>query len=304
MATSADGTTYYRFHGIPYTNPPVGNLRFAAPQEPASWSGVRQAVKFRRDCFKAPSIGSEDCLYINVYTPQVRLLLNISSIVVVFSPVRSAAVAERLDCLPPIKANRSKSPSRNASLLPVMVYIHGGAFVSGSANTGPGQLMDHGVVMATISYRLNLFGFMSIEGTDAPGNAGLKDQVAALKLIQKNIEHFGGNPKSITIFGVSAGGASVQYHMLSPMSKVCQLDVRAGKFSGLPYIAGSARRESGASFKNSGDAFWKDLIDNFEDYVVPHVLGLTRGSRKSKEVAQKVKQFYFGNASVSYNTSE
>ncbi|KAJ8872088.1 hypothetical protein PR048_025689 [Dryococelus australis] len=452
-----------------------------APQQPSSWSGVRDATKLPHTCLQLPKTGSssEDCLYINVYTPQLP------------------------------------SGDRNASLVPVMVHIHGGAFVTGSGNRSPGQLMNHGVVVAAFNYRLNLFGectkgfilsfwgnlpvdlhidldiqlpadrekpfettgsemcpnsyskrtivsrhlafgsprvlpsspqlacppscvfrqatsrfkapayrfyprlrprsrgndkgdivspikyviatkpkslnwrFMAIEGTDAPGNAGLKDQEAALRWIQKNIQHFGGNPESVTIMGESAGGASVHYHILSPVSKglfhkaisesgsalasfafvqnkntqksafqlsslvgrpanttthlIAQLReasatqliealanvtalpgserpfapcvefpregeehfllhspqrlLREGEFASVPYIAGSTKHEAASTYTSSvmaSESFWKSVNAKLEKYLVPYDLGLARGSSKSKEVEQKVKNFYFG----------
>ncbi|KAJ8893142.1 hypothetical protein PR048_005725 [Dryococelus australis] len=183
-SSTADGSRYYQFLGIPYAKPPLGDLRFAAPEDPESWSGVRNATKYGSTCYQVGEDGgSEDCLFVNVFTPQ-------------------------------LPTNGS-----NTSLLPVMVYIHGGAFVSGSGNMSPGQLLNYGLVVATINYRLNVFGFLSINGTDAPGNAGLKDQSAALRWIQKTIAKFGGDPNNVTIFGASAGGASIHYNILSPLSK-------------------------------------------------------------------------------------
>ncbi|XP_063233546.1 esterase FE4-like [Bacillus rossius redtenbacheri] len=182
-SSTADGTRYYQFLGIPYAKPPLGKLRFRAPEDPEPWSGVRNATVHGPTCQVGTEGGSENCLFINVFTPQLA------------------------------------TTGSNSCLLPVMVYIHGGAFVEGSGNISPGHLMDYRVVVASINYRLNVFGFLSINGTDAPGNAGLKDQSAALRWVQKNIAQFGGDPGSVTIFGESAGGASVHYNILSPMSK-------------------------------------------------------------------------------------
>ena len=126
--------------------------------------------------------GSEDCLYLNIYTPELK----------------------------PTKP------------LPVMVWIHGGGFICGSGNDdfyGPEILIRHGVILVTINYRLDIAGFLCLHTEDVPGNAGMKDQVAALRWIKKNISHFGGDPENITIFGESAGGMSASYHCISPMSK-------------------------------------------------------------------------------------
>lgn len=103
-----------------------------------------------------------------------------------------------------------------------MVLIHGGAFYFGSSNSGvygADYLVEQGVVLVTINYRLGPQGFLSLENEEVPGNAGLKDQVMALRWVQQNIKQFGGDPDNVTIFGQSSGSASVQYHMLSPMSK-------------------------------------------------------------------------------------
>lgn len=128
--------------------------------------------------------GSEDCLYLNIYTP-------------------AAAAA----------------PPR---LLPVMVWIHGGAFYTGSGNSdfyGPEFFMAHDVILITFNYRLEVLGFLCLNNEDIPGNAGLKDQVAALKWVKKNVSAFGGDPNNITIFGCSAGAASTSYHLISKMSE-------------------------------------------------------------------------------------
>lgn len=142
------------------------------------------SVCYQNDIFISPGqqIGSEDCLYLNVYTPEAK----------------------------------------PTARFPVMVFIHGGAFVCGSGNDdvyGPEFLVRNGVVLVTINYRLEALGFLSLDTEDIPGNAGMKDQVAALRWIKKNISNFGGDPENITIFGESAGGASVAYHLVSPMSK-------------------------------------------------------------------------------------
>ncbi|KAM4614477.1 fatty acyl-CoA hydrolase precursor, medium chain-like [Discoglossus pictus] len=190
--------TVHVFYRIPFARPPVGPLRFAPPQPPEPWGGIRDATqpppiclqdqtsmeKFR-EIFKAeiqlPRI-SEDCLFLNVYTP----------------------------------ANRDKN-----SRLPVMVFIHGGAFTMGGAFMFDGSALSayENVVTVAIQYRLGIPGFFSTADKHAPGNFGLLDQVAALQWVQENIEHFGGDPDSVTIFGESAGGVSVAAHVISPLSK-------------------------------------------------------------------------------------
>lgn len=130
-------------------------------------------------------MGDEDCLYLNVYTPKLQ--------------------------------------APEASLLPVMVFIHGGGFLFGHGTDdtahGPDFLVEKDVVVVSFNYRLGILGFLSLDRKDAPGNMGLRDQVQALKWIQKNIKQFGGDPNNVTIFGVSAGGSSVEYLLLSPLAK-------------------------------------------------------------------------------------
>lgn len=104
--------------------------------------------------------------------------------------------------------------------LPVLVYIHGGSFLIGSGPTeGMRPLISQNIIVVTINYRLGALGFLCLGIKEVPGNVGLKDQATALKWVNRNIEHFGGDPKKVTIYGMSAGGASVEYHVLSQMSR-------------------------------------------------------------------------------------
>nr|XP_023018920.1 juvenile hormone esterase-like [Leptinotarsa decemlineata] len=192
VGTDFDGGQFYSFLGIPYAKPPVGELRFKAPQPVEPWSGIKETVKVGDACiqremlFTAAIQGSEDCLHLNVFT---RTL-----------------------------------PQEDSTLKPVMVWIHGGAFTQGSNDTkmyGPEYIMTEDVVLVSINYRVGYLGFLRLQdpSLEVPGNAGLKDQVLALKWVQRNIKQFNGDPNNVTIFGESAGGASVHYQILSPASK-------------------------------------------------------------------------------------
>jgi len=185
------------FKGIPFAQPPVGNLRWTAPQEPKSWTGIRKATTFGPNAMQKAVFGdmnfraakmSEDCLYLNVWTP-------------------------------------AKKPTDK---LPVLVYFYGGGFVAGdgSENRYDGEsLAEKGIVTITLNYRLGIFGFFSHPDltkespNHASGNYGLLDQYAALLWVKKNIAAFGGDPDKITIAGESAGSISVSAQMASPLSK-------------------------------------------------------------------------------------
>lgn len=206
-----------KFLGIPYAAPPVGELRFRPPQPVPAWKpATYNASYFRSICIQPGDYNvlfwpnfthpdSEDCLYLNVYAP-----------------------------------HRNDSSGAGVSH-PVMVYIHGGGYEVGTPVISPGDVIPlWGVVLVTIQYRLGPFGFVTTGDPVAPGNYGMLDQIAALKWIQENIEDFGGNPSSVTIFGESAGGSSVGLHVLSPRSK--NLFHRAIAISGVelsPYAIGS-----------------------------------------------------------------
>lgn len=187
---SANGRQYQAYEGIPYALPPIGKLRFKPPHRIPPWIGEISATKFSSPCLQYAQIpdaanekviGSEDCLYLNVYVPE-----------------------------------RDKADTKP---MPVLFWIHGGAFMFGSGmDMGPKFLMDHDVIFVTINYRLGILGFLSTEDEIVPGNMGLKDQSTALRWVSENIEWFGGDPKKLTLVGLSAGGASVHYQYLSPMS--------------------------------------------------------------------------------------
>ncbi|KAG5347377.1 SASB hydrolase, partial [Acromyrmex charruanus] len=177
---------YLAFRGIPYAKPPVGELRFKDPVPPEPWSGYRDASKYGNIAIQTDLrqiiIGDEDCLYLNVYTTKIEL-----------------------------------SKKR-----PVMVWIHGGAYISGSGDDtiyGPDYIVQKDVILVTLNYRLGVMGFLNLNDEVAAGNQGLKDVVLALKWVQNNILQFGGDPGNVTIFGGSAGGAIVHCLALSPLAK-------------------------------------------------------------------------------------
>ncbi|XP_044020503.1 esterase E4-like [Aphidius gifuensis] len=184
--TTRHGRVINEFIGIPYAKPPINELRFqnSVPIEP--WDGIFFADNDCPICSQilenGTYVGVEDCLVINVYTPKID----------------------------------------TKKLLPVMVYIHGGAFVRGDStptSVGPDYLLDHDVVLVSMNYRLGVLGFLSTGDHFASGNFGLKDQALALKWVQQYIKYFGGNPDSVTLFGESAGGVSVNFHVLSTATK-------------------------------------------------------------------------------------
>ena len=208
------------FLGIPYAAPPVGALRWQPPQPAASWSGVRDATQFAPHCPQLASpfglaSTSEDCLFLNVFTP---------------------------------------SHQRPGSGNPVMVWIHGGALVTGESNDyDPAGLVADGVTVVTINYRLGALGFLAhpalADANGQSGDYGLMDQQAALRWVQRNIASFGGNPHNVTIFGESAGGLSTLSQVASPQAK--------GLFEKAIVESGSYNltQASLASAESAGEAF-------------------------------------------------
>lgn len=181
------------FLGIPYAAPPVGELRWRAPQAPAAWPGIRDATTPGPRCpqhgtpAQPPVVGNEDCLYLNVVTP-----LN----------------------------------ARRVAHLPVMVWLHGGGFTSGSGSDyDPARLVAIGhVIVVTLNYRLGALGFLDLPDLAAQGpyagNYALADQQAALRWVRHNATAFGGDPGNVTLFGQSGGGLAVCAHLAAPGSAV------------------------------------------------------------------------------------
>ncbi|XP_070469775.1 liver carboxylesterase-like isoform X2 [Equus przewalskii] len=214
------------FLGVPFAKPPLGSLRFAPPQPADPWPFVKNATSYPPMCSQDPVAGqiasdlftirkenipvqfSEDCLYLNIYTP----------------------------------ADLTKK-----SRLPVMVWIHGGGLMVGGASTYDGLALSahENVVVVTIQYRLGIWGFLSTGDEHSPGNWGHLDQVAALHWVQDNIANFGGDPGSVTIFGESAGGESVSVLVLSPLAK--NLFHQAISESGVAFTAGLVQKDSKAA---------------------------------------------------------
>jgi para-nitrobenzyl esterase len=216
--------------GLPYAAPPVGDLRWKAPEPPVKWEGVRDATQYGARCFpkqvfsdmsfqdKGPS---EDCLYLNVFAP----------------------------------AN-----AKAKDKLPVMFWIHGGGYSAGSASEPRHNgdfLPTKGVVLVTINYRLGVFGFLATadlakEAGGATGNYGLLDMVAALRWVKANIAGFGGDTDNVTIFGESAGSFAVSTLMAAPLPRGLfqkAIGESGGAFSNVPSTITLEDREK-------GDAEW------------------------------------------------
>jgi para-nitrobenzyl esterase len=227
--TSDKSSGIRSFNGIPFAQPPVGDLRWKPPQPPKNWQGERKADKFGPRCmqrsvfsdmvFRSNGV-SEDCLYLNVWTP-------------------------------------AKS---NSERLPVLVYFFGGGFVAGDGSEpryDGGSMARKGIVALTVNYRLGVFGFFAHpeltkeSAHRASGNYGLLDQLAALKWVAQNIAAFGGDPRRVTIAGESAGSISVSALMASPLSKnlIAGAIGESGSITGaLPPIALAAAEQNGVKF--------------------------------------------------------
>jgi para-nitrobenzyl esterase len=230
------------YFGVPFAKPPVGDLRWKAPQAIDNWSGVKETKKFGLRPVQPTVFGdmnsrsngqSEDCLYLNVWTPA----------------------------------------KRNTKDLPVLVYFYGGGNVAGDASEPryDGESMaKKGIVVITCNYRLNIFGNFAHPQLSAEtsykgsGNYGYFDQIAALKWVQKNITQFGGDPKKVTIAGESAGSIAVSYQMASPLSKGLIAGAIGESGAGInptmaPVTLAEAEKQGAEFAKNSGVATLKQL---------------------------------------------
>ncbi len=246
----------YEFLGLPYAAPPTGNLRWRPPRRPMGWDGVRDATQFAPSCpqpkspFAPPPPFSENCLYLNVYTPTLH------------------RDGER----------------------PVLVWIHGGGFTEdGARNYDGSKLAADGTVVVTINYRLGALGFLAhpalAQRPGGPaGNYGLMDQIAALRWVKHNIEQFGGDPHNVTIAGQSAGGVAVLDLLVSDRSHGLfqRAIVQSGAFA--------LTQQPLADAETAGEAFATkagcpdqsaqclrnlpvaDLVDHFPGAAIPGVI--------------------------------
>nr|XP_015840856.1 PREDICTED: venom carboxylesterase-6-like isoform X2 [Tribolium castaneum] len=294
---------FYSFEKIPYAAPPIGELRFQAPILPKKWDGVLNTTRSDAICYQVAgdfSLESEDCLYLNVYTPKVDALLP-----VIFYIHGGGFI--------------------------------GGACTSSIC--GPEFFIDYNVVVVTINYRLGPFGFLSTQDTEIPGNNGLKDQQLALKWARNNIILFGGDPSRITIVGQSAGSASVTYQILNKNSKVTadeldkasyrvhqtetlqnrQIsqgyfyapvlevehedafitrkmfgDLKIGNFVKVPIIIGITSEEA---LEDANDlSLLKNIMKTYDDnldWLVPHDLNV-KDKQKRKMIGEIIRSFYTG----------
>lgn len=269
--TSADGKVQI-FKGIPYAAPPVGDLRWEDPQPVASWTGVRKATEFGARCMQWSVYGdmvfrdtgpSEDCLYLNVWTPKAE----------------------------------------PGAELPVMVWIYGGGFQAGASSEPrqDGEVLAHrGVVIVSMNYRLGIFGFFSHPELTkesphhASGNYGLLDQAAALEWVHKNIAAFGGDPENVTIFGESAGSFSVSAQMASPVARrlVHRAIGESGAFFGRTLTAKplAASEEDGAKFAQSIGA---DSLAKLRAMPAEQLLDAVKAAKSAYRFWPNVDGYFF-----------
>ena len=272
IPTETPGVFVYK--GIPYAAPPVGDLRWKAPQPVIPWEGVKVADTYGPAAAQPPRQPgsfyhtefftddghqvSEDCLYLNIYT---------------------------------------SSPGKTNARLPVAIYIHGGAYASGYCYEkqflGGEEWMKHGVILVTINYRLNLFGFLAHPELSAEdshgvsGNYGILDQVAALTWVKNNIQQFGGDPDNVTVFGQSAGAMSIQQLIASPLSKdLMQKAIMqsGGGISDRPSLGGSQLEAAEQAGKAMMELCGYNNLESMRSASVDSIMALmNRARRKRKE---------------------
>ena len=242
----------FAWKGIPFAKPPIGELRWKAPQDASAWNGTLEAIEFKSACFQGSSMiqgdsegkwsGNEDCLYLNVWTPQLT--------------------EDQLE--------------NNQEKLPVMMWIHGGGNTTGSAHVYDPSLLvsKHNVVVVTIHYRMGPLGWFRHPALETPdssradisGNYGTLDTIKALEWINKNIRYFGGDPGNVTVFGESAGGHNAAAIFASPLAEGLyhKVIVQSGIMSSSSIEAAeSYLPESGIAPSRSGlEAFNHILVSN------------------------------------------
>ncbi|XP_063709090.1 esterase B1-like [Culicoides brevitarsis] len=238
LKTTDTEKEYFAFFNVPFSKKFNKESIFKDPEPIEPWTEILDVTQegespFNIDPFREnPCEGSLETLGMNIFVPKVD----------------------------------------TKSLFPVFVHIHGGAFINGSNSTflyGPDYLIENEIIMISINYRVNIFGFLSFKDPTLgiPGNAGLKDQNLALKWIKENIHHFGGDSSNITLCGESAGAASVEFHMISPMSE--------GLFNRAIMMSGSAFSP------------WASVPEDFDKYMDRLVMKLGLNESSSEEMIFK-----------------
>jgi para-nitrobenzyl esterase len=246
------------FRGIPYAAPPVGDLRWKPPAAVQPWSSTRDAAAFGNSCVQtvtyndfAEKSSSEDCLYLNVFAP----------------------------------AETGGAPK------PVMVWIHGGSLINGRGDDYDGRALarDGNVVVVTLNYRLNVFGFLAHPQLDTEGhpsaNYGLMDQQFALAWVKRNIAAFGGDPANVTLFGESAGGLAVLFNMISPPAAgLFHKVILQSAVSASPQVAPEAAQKIGTDFANAvgcGDQTAACLRSQSAETITTKAAAFTRSATRS-----------------------
>lgn len=270
IPTKTSGVSVFR--GIPYAAPPVGDLRWKSPQPVIPWKGVKVADTYGPAAMQPPRQpgsfyykefftddghkNSEDCLYLNIYTT---------------------------------------APGKTKAGLPVAMYIYGGAFATGYSYEkqflGGEEWAKHGVILVTINYRLNIFGFLAHPelSSESPkgvsGNYGILDQIAALNWVKNNIQQFGGDPKNITVFGQSAGAMSVQSLVTSPLSKdLMQKAIMqsGGGVSDKSLLGGAQLKDAEKTGKEIMDLGGYKNLKAMREAPADSILALTNLARKKR----------------------